>query len=119
MVTGKIIDVNGLPLIGAQIIEKGNNKETITDFDGKFSLEIEDETIIQISFVGFKPIEVLVKPKTNITFLLKENHSSDVATSVSRMEMRKIRRAQNKLPNNGIDGNNIKTLFYLLKAIAE
>lgn len=62
---------------------------------------------------------MLVKPKTNITFLLKENHSSDVATSVSRMEMRKIRRAQNKLPNTGIDGNNIKTLFYILKAIAE
>lgn len=119
IVTGKIIDVNGLPLIGAQIIEKGNHKETITDFEGKFSLEIEEETIILISFMDFKPIEVLVKPQTNIIFLLKENSTSEVATSVSRKEMRKIRRTQKKQPNIGIDGNSVETLFNILNAIAK
>ena len=120
IVTGKIVDNNGLPLIGAKIIAKGINKETITNFDGEFSLEVEEETIIYISFVDFKPIEVLIKPQTNIIFLLKENDSTEVETSVTRKEMRMIRRLQrdkNKPHNDG--SNTIKQVFYILKSIAE
>lgn len=119
ILTGKIIDINGLPLIGAQIIVKGIDRQTTTDFDGKFSLELEGETIINISFFYFEPIELLVKPQTNIIILLEENNSSEVATSVSRKDMRKTRRAQNKQPNVGVDGNTVETLFYFLKAIAK
>ena len=118
IVTGKIIDINGLPLIGAQIFAKGITKETTTNFDGKFSLEIEDETIIYISFVGFKPIEVLVKPQTNIIFLLNENNFTEaVATRMTRKEMRKLLRdKKHKVP---VDGSNlVETLFYTLKGIA-
>jgi len=122
ILTGKIIDINGLPLIGAQISFisfKGILIQTTTDFNGKFSLELESETIIQISFIDFEPIELLVKPQTNIIIILKENNSSEVATSVSHKEMRKIRRSQKKQPNNGLDGNSVETLFYILKAIAK
>jgi hypothetical protein len=119
ILTGKIIDINGLPLIGAQICVKEIAVQTTTDFDGQFSLELEGEAIINISFIDFEPIELLVKPQTNIIILLEENNSSEVETHVSRKEMRKIRRAQNKQTNIGIDGNSVETLFYFLKAIAK
>jgi hypothetical protein len=121
IVTGKIVDAIGLPLIGAKIIAKEINKETTTNFDGKFSLEVEEETIIYISFVGFKPIEVLVKPQTNIIFLLKEYDSTEVGTSVTRKEMRMIRRLRRDKNKGQSEGGAdlIEQVFYTLKAIAE
>lgn len=56
ILTGKIIDINGLPLIGAQICVKEIAVQTTTDFDGQFSLELEGEAIINISFIDFEPI---------------------------------------------------------------
>ena len=118
IVTGKIIDSNGLPLIGAKITAKGTTKETTTNFDGKFSLEVEDETILYINFVDFKQIEVLVEPQTNIIFILKENNSKEVATGVTRKEMRKIKRDNKK--HSSSDGSNlVETLFYTLKSISD
>ena len=117
IVTGKIIDINGLPLIGAKISAKGITKETKTNFDGKFTLGVEDETIIYISFVGFETIEALVKPQANITFLLKEKGSMDVATRVTRKEMRKLRRDNKKVTNDG--SALVEQVFYILEAIAK
>lgn len=118
MVSGKILDVNGLPLIGAKISAKSVDNKTTTDFDGKFTLEIEHETMLYINFIGFKPIEVLVKPQTNINFLLSESNPHAEVTQVTRKEMRKIRRANKKTSNsNGSD--LVEQLFYTIKAIAE
>ena len=42
--TGKLIDVNdGGPLIGATVVAKGMTTGTITDIDGSFSIDVEDE----------------------------------------------------------------------------
>lgn len=116
--TGKIIDINGIPIIGAKISVKGTTKETSTNFDGKFSLEIEEETILHINFIGFQTIEALVKPQTNVVFHLEGYNSNEAATYVTRKEMRRIRQA-NKKPTTSDGGNLIESLFYNLKAIAE
>lgn len=39
-VTGTVLDADGIPVIGANVIVKGTTNGTITDFDGKFSLEV-------------------------------------------------------------------------------
>lgn len=123
IVTGKIIDINGLPLIGAKIIAKEIHKETTTNFDGKFSLEVDDETIIHIVFIDFEPIDVVVKPQTNIIFLLKEDHnpldlnSKEVSTSLTRKEMRRIRRS-NKSKDRILHGSDlIEDVFCVLEAV--
>ncbi|MEQ3796443.1 carboxypeptidase-like regulatory domain-containing protein [Flavobacteriaceae bacterium MJ-SS4] len=119
VVTGKIIDINGLPIIGAKISVNGTTKNTTTNFDGKFSLEIENENTIYINYVDFKPIEVIVNPQTNITFLLQETNSTKTQTNLTRKEMRKIRKSQNKQPDKGIGSNTVENLFYILKAVAD
>ena len=118
IVSGKIIDVNGLPLIGAKISAKGIANKTTTDFDGKFTLHIDYETILYINFIGFKPIEVLVKPQTNINLLLSENKPEAEVTQVTRKEMLKTHRANKKNSYNKGSGI-VETLFYTIQAIAE
>lgn len=54
-VEGTVISKSdGEPIIGATILEKGTTNGTITDFDGKFTLSVNQEAEITFSYVGFK-----------------------------------------------------------------
>ena len=65
VIRGKIVDENGLSVIGATVVLKSDaTYGTITDFDGKYELKItsaEPQTLV-ISFISFKTIEEVVNP---------------------------------------------------------
>src|SRR5262245_33725166 len=64
-VRGKITDQNGETVIGAAIVLKDNRSVgTVTDFDGNYSLKINDSTAqtLLISIIGSQPIEETVHP---------------------------------------------------------
>lgn len=63
-VTGKVIDVNGEPIIGASVQVKGESKGTITDFDGKFTLsDVPENSILTFSYIGYATIDVAATDK--------------------------------------------------------
>ena len=67
MISGMIVDPNGEPVIGANILEKGTTDNgTISDIDGKFSLNVNDNATLLVSFVGFKNMEIPVKGKNSL-----------------------------------------------------
>lgn len=72
-VTGKIVDANGEPIIGANIVEKGTTNGTITDIDGNFTLEASDKSILIVSFIGYVPREIVVGNQRNISVKLNED----------------------------------------------
>ncbi|WP_300761865.1 TonB-dependent receptor [uncultured Parabacteroides sp.] len=72
-VTGKIVDANGEPIIGANIVEKGTTNGTITDIDGNFTLEASDKSILIVSFIGYAPREIVVGNQRNISVKLNED----------------------------------------------
>lgn len=58
-ITGVVTDQTGETVIGASVLVKGTTLGTITDFDGKFTLnDVKNGDIIQISFVGYKTQEI-------------------------------------------------------------
>lgn len=75
-ITGKITDVKGEPIIGANIVEKGTVNGNVTDLDGKFSLQVEDNAILQISYIGYLPQEVNTTGKTALSIILQEDMAS-------------------------------------------
>ena len=53
-VTGTIVDDNGLSVIGASIVVKGDeSRGTITDFEGHFSINSPSNGTLLISYVGY------------------------------------------------------------------
>lgn len=71
-ITGTINDDQGMPLPGASVVVKGTTIGTQTDFDGNFTLEVPDDTtIISISFIGFKTVEVDITGKDSIVLNLE------------------------------------------------
>lgn len=73
IVTGTITDNTGLPIIGANIIEKGTSTGTITDMDGNFSIEIGPKSILQISYIGYLSKEIIVGNQKTIQIVLAED----------------------------------------------
>src|SRR5680860_789112 len=69
-VTGKVSDVNGIPLIGVTIIEKNTSNGTTTDFDGNFEINIENQAVLVFSYLGFEGKEIPVTPGQNFNVVL-------------------------------------------------
>lgn len=70
-ISGTVTDQNGEALIGVNIQVKGTTKGTITDFDGRYSLDdVDEQAILVFSYIGFQSQEVPVAGKSTIDIVL-------------------------------------------------
>ena len=77
-ITGTIVDATGVPIIGANIIEAGTTNGTVTDADGKFSLSVDNNATIHISYIGY--LEQSIATAGQFTFnitLLEDTRALD------------------------------------------
>lgn len=72
-ITGRVVDMTGEPLPGANIIEKGTMNGTITDADGTFSLQVDSDGTLVISYVGFVTKEIPVDNRLYIRIEMAED----------------------------------------------
>ena len=73
-VTGVVVDASGVPLIGVNVLEKGTTNGTITDFDGKFTLNVSSPNAkLVISYIGYVSQEVLAPKNGELKVVLKED----------------------------------------------
>ncbi|MBV6642318.1 MAG: SusC/RagA family TonB-linked outer membrane protein [Cyclobacteriaceae bacterium] len=77
-VSGKITDDDGEGLPGATIIEKGSSNGTVTDVDGNYTINVDENATLQVSFVGYEPVEVQVNGRSTINV--------ELSLSVSNLE---------------------------------
>lgn len=73
-VTGVVVDASGVPLIGVNVLEKGTTNGTITDFNGKFTLNVSSPNAkLVISYIGYVSQEVLAPKNGELKVVLKED----------------------------------------------
>ncbi|WP_455593539.1 TonB-dependent receptor [Bacteroides sp.] len=73
-VTGVVTDATGEPIIGANVIEKGGTTNgVITDIDGKFTLDVADNSSLLISYIGYLAQDVSTKGRNALNIVLKED----------------------------------------------
>lgn len=70
VVSGTVRDETGIPLPGASILVKGTTNGTITDLDGKFSLDVPNDAILVVSYLGYSAKEVSVSGQSTLTIQL-------------------------------------------------
>lgn len=63
-----VLDEQGEPIIGANIVEKGTTNGTITDIDGNYTLTLNDlkKAVLQFSFIGYNTLEEGVKGRNKV-----------------------------------------------------
>lgn len=70
-VKGTVKDANGDPIIGATVKVKGSTGGTVTDIDGKFTLDAPAGAELEVSSIGY--LKQIVKAKGNIAIVLKDD----------------------------------------------
>ncbi len=75
-IKGTVNDEGGAPLPGVSVLIKGTSTGTITDVDGAFELNADENATLMISFVGYRTIEYAVGGQTSISITLEEDITS-------------------------------------------
>ena len=72
-ITGTVLDPTGMPVIGANIMIKGTTNGTITDMDGKFSLDVPKGATLVVTYVGYTNQEISVGNQKKLSITLRED----------------------------------------------
>ncbi|HDZ06666.1 SusC/RagA family TonB-linked outer membrane protein [Maribacter sp.] len=72
-VTGTVTDDQGMPIPGASIVVKGTSNGTVTDFDGNFSISVEEGNVLSVSYLGYKSVEVAYSGQSSLSVTLAED----------------------------------------------
>ncbi len=76
-VSGKVLDQDGVPLAGVNIVEKGTSNGTTTDFDGNYEITVGENATIVFSYIGFSSVEEKVGGRSSINVTLSEGMQLD------------------------------------------
>ncbi|QSS97755.1 SusC/RagA family TonB-linked outer membrane protein [Psychroflexus sp. ALD_RP9] len=82
-VTGNVTDADGLPLPGVNILVKGTNTGTQSDFDGKYSIKVSADQTLVFKYLGFKTQEIPVGSKStvNVSMVVDAAELSEVVVT--------------------------------------
>ena len=110
-IMGKIIDNNGMPLLGATVVEKGTSNGTQSDMDGNFTLQITNpqNAILVISYVGFSTQEVPINGKKTIEITLEEDSEALSEVVVTALGIKSEKRALGYATAE-VDGGNLSSV---------
>ncbi|HEY6914597.1 MAG TPA: TonB-dependent receptor [Paludibacter sp.] len=72
-ITGLVIDSKNEPLIGVSVVLKGTKTATVTNFDGKFSIEAATNDVLVFSYIGMNPQEITVGTAKTLRVILEDN----------------------------------------------
>ena len=72
-VSGTVSDETGLPMIGVNVVQKGTTNGVITDMDGKFSMEVPANAVLEISYIGYLTQTITVGNQSSFTITMKED----------------------------------------------
>ena len=72
-VTGKVLDSQNMPIIGASVVVKGTSNGTISDFDGNFSFTAPENSLIEVSYIGYKSQQLTAVDERTLSIIMKED----------------------------------------------
>ena len=89
-ITGKVVDAQGEAIIGANIIETRTTNGTVTDVNGNFSLDVENNATIRVSYIGYLEQSIATAGQSifNIT-LLEDTQALDEVVVIGYGTVRK------------------------------
>jgi TonB-dependent SusC/RagA subfamily outer membrane receptor len=120
VVTGTVTEADtGDPIPGANVVVKGTSSGSVTDLDGKYSVNIQDESAVLVfSFVGFVSYEVQVGNQTVIDVSLESDItalSEVVVTGYGTQEKKEITSAVASVKEEAFQVGNVQDAAQLIQ----
>lgn len=119
-ITGKVVDHTGEPIIGANVVVKGTTNGTITDIDGNFSLDIPENAILQITYIGYNPTEIKTGHESKLQITMRENTQAlDEVVVVAYGTQKKVNltAAVESVDSKVLENRPVKTAAQMLEGV--
>lgn len=88
-VTGIIMDTDGSPLPGANVLVKDAKRGTQADFDGRYSIDVLATDVLEFSYVQYETQRITVGTKSKIDVLLKPDNELEAVVITGYSSFRK------------------------------
>lgn len=108
-VTGRVLDENGLPIPGVNILIKGTSKAMTTDLDGSYQIKAESNGTLVFSFIGYNPAQEPLKGRTKIDVKLNPQTEDLKEVVVTSLGIKKSTKALG-YATQGISGGSLQTV---------
>ena len=92
-ITGKVVDSAGEPIVGASVLVKEAGTGSVSDLDGKFTVEAAQGYTLMVSFVGYRTIEVKVTTENNYLVTLSDDSQALGEVVVTALGIKKERKS--------------------------
>lgn len=92
-ISGKVVDSAGEPIVGASVLVKEAGTGSVSDLDGKFTVEAAQGYTLMVSFVGYRTIEVKVTNETFYLVTLSDDAQALNEVVVTAMGIKKDRKS--------------------------
>lgn len=73
-IDGTVADAKGEPVIGASVMIDGTTIGTTTDYDGNFSLSVDENSTLKVSYMGYQTLSVAIDSRTHYNITLQEDN---------------------------------------------
>lgn len=120
IINGQVDDEDGMPLPGATVSVKGTKIGVITDFDGKFTLKADENSVLVVSFVGYITKEVALKGNTTIKVKMQKSASTldeVVVVGYGKMKKKDLTGSIVQVKAEALANQNPQTVQDLLRGV--
>ena len=93
IVTGRVLDMDNMPLPGANVIVKGTSNGTATDFDGNFAINASENDELICSYIGFSTASVVVGNADRISISLQADAAHLEEVVITGMAVQTVKRS--------------------------
>lgn len=117
-VTGVVTDKTGAPIIGANVLVKGTTNGTITDIDGRFSLDVPANATLQISYIGYNTQNIAIGNQTTLSVkLLDDTEALDevVVVAYGTQKARSVTGAVSRLKEEELSDIPVANVSYKMQ----
>lgn len=73
LIKGKVVDEKGEPIIGANVVAKGNKSGSVTDMNGEFEFDASGSNTFIVSYIGYKNLQIPITKKQYYSITMVED----------------------------------------------
>lgn len=116
-VVGVVKDIHGEVLVGVSVLVQGTRNATLTDTNGRFSLNSSPNAVLQFSYLGYENKKVQLKGEKELSVVMAENEKAlneVVVMGYSTQNLRDVSSSVSKIDMKALDANSTASITGLL-----
>ena len=120
-VKGRVTDASGAPLVGVSVTVAGSSRGVATDDNGNFSIQVADNAVLHVSYIGYQPQDVAVNGRAALSIVMRAIQSTMndvIVVGYGAQRKGNLTGAVDQITPKDIDGKPGVNMMQLLQGVS-